>query len=265
MTPDTDQIREVNWNGSIPVILTLAPASLGTTMMPHPIHLMLNRGSFLHVGLRSAIQRLHKFAPATISFSSGMIIRNEPEPQGDDGDDETAKETTTAAPADNTAVTNTTTNTTEKDWKFPVCWLEDEETQLPLRWQLFVGVLFDMMRTGKQSSQEVPWKLRLHFSQYPSSQLLPLEEEEVWTTIERSFKNSLKQALFMEYNNSKVAMNMSKQIHQRLWDSIESSNYKLYQQINVDLQASESVQLIPIRVFVDSKPPIQRPCPGTGA
>ena len=68
------------------------------------------------------------------------------------------------------------------------------------------------------------------------------------------------QALFMQYGNSKVAMNMSKQIHQRLWDSIESSNYKLYQQINSDLQASTEIQLLPIRLFVDSKPPIQRPC-----
>lgn len=286
-TTSTDQIRIANWSGSIPVVLTLAPASLGTTMMPHPIHLLLNRGSFVHVGLKSAIRRLHKYAPATISFSSsGRVMRTkEPEPESDDGDNYNAEGTNNHATEMNTNNGSTndnnnnnanTTETTNEESNFPTCWLEDEETQLPLRWQLFAGVLYDMMRpqppksrsSQQQQQQLLPWKLRLHFSQYPSSQLLPLEENEVWTTIARSFKNSLKQALFLEYNNSKVAMNMSKQIHHRLWDSIESSNYKLYQQINLDLQASSSsndgdgVQLIPIRVFVDSKPPLQRPCPG---
>ena len=274
--PDTDQIRGSNWGGSIPVVLTLAPASLGTTLMPHPIHCLLNRGTFIHVGLAQAIQRLHKFAPATLSFASGTIKRQaEPEPQDtsyQDNDNNINNngegKTGTNDMTNGTTASGSNKNKDEIDWKFPVCWIEDEGTQLPLRWQLFVGVLFDMMHPSSTTNNQppntvLPWKLRLHFSQYPSSQILPLEDGQVWTTIERSFKNSLKQALFMEYNNSKVAMNMSKQIHHRLWDAIQSSNYVLYKNINIDLQASKtSVQLIPVRVFVDSKPPLQRPCPG---
>ena len=263
--PDPDLVRSCNWSGSIPVVLTLAPTSLGTTMMPHPVHLMLNRGTYLHVGLRTAIQRLHKFAPATMMLSSGLIIRNEPEPQGSDD----AEDSTTAKDPENTSISTNTNGSSSDTTKLPVCWLEDEETQIPLRWHLFVGVLFDMMKTPTQPSRTgfpvVPWRIRLHFSNYPSSQLLPLEPDQVDTIIERTFNNSLKQALFLQYGNSKVAMGMSKQIHQRLWDSIEASNYKLYQQINVDLQTSPTgIQLIPIRLFVDSKPPMQRPCKGKG-
>ena len=264
--PDPDLVRTCNWSGSIPVVLTLAPTSLGTTMMPHPIHLMLNRGTYLHVGLRSAIRRLHKFAPATMMLSSGPIIRSEPEPKGsDDADDTSSANNNDKDPSINGADGTDTT-------KLPVCWLEDEETQIPLRWHLFVGVLFDMFKTAKEHSRTIatamPWRIRLHFTNYPSSQLLPLEPDQVDKTIERSFNNSLKQALFLQYGNSKVAMNMSKQIHQRLWSSVEASNYKLYQQINIDLQASPSsnggIQLIPIRLFIDSKPPMQRPCRSKG-
>jgi Autophagy protein Apg5 len=270
--PSADLVRSCNWSGSIPVVLTLAPTSLGTTMMPHPIHLMVPRGSFLHVALRTAIQRFHKFAPATISFTSGrMIIRNEPAPKGDDDEGDEEGKNYSKTPSTSTTQQTTKMSTQKPPWKFPVCWLEDEETQIPLRWHIFAGVLFDMMTTTRQSAAApttpIPWKIRLHFMHYPTSQILPLEADEVWTTIERSFKNSLKQALFMQYGNSRIAMNMSRVTHQRCWDAIEAANYKLYQQINEDLQATtqkSQVQQIPIRVFLDSKPPIQRPCPGTG-
>ena len=240
--------------------------------MPHPIHWMVPRGSFLHVALRSPIQRLHKFAPTAISFSSGgMLVRNEPAPKGDDVDDDEDDEHKDSSTAQSTAIQSTNTLKQNPPWKFPVCWLEDEETQIPLRWHIFVGVLFDMMTTTRQSSgaatMPIPWKIRLHFMHYPSSQILPLEADNVLATVERSFRNSLKQALFLQHGNSRIAMNMSRQTHQRFWDAIEAANYKLYQQINEDLQASTQkspVQLIPIRMFLDSKPPIQRPCPGTG-
>ena len=271
--PDAELVRSCNWNGAIPCQLTLAPTSLGTTTMPHPIHVMLNRATFLHVGLKDAILRLHKFAPATISFS-GMKW-TEPGPQDnnsgndDDGDGDEEKESKETANDKHEQKKKDATKTPQ----FPVCWLEDEETQIPLRWQIFAGVLFDMLTTTSTQSQThpsqqvaLPWKIRLHFTNYPSF-LLPLEQDQVWKTVERSFKNSLKQALFLQYGNSKIAMNMSKQIHQRLWDSVVSSNYKLYQQINADLQVAEkqSAQLIPIRLYLDSKPPLQRPCRYKGA
>jgi autophagy-related protein 5 len=178
--------------------------------------------------------RLHKFAP--VSFPN--IIRSEPD-LGAEGQQRSSS-----------------TSISSKDTEYPVCWFQDDDTQFALRWHLFVGVLWDMKAT-----KSIPWKIRLHFTQYPTSQILPLENC-VLTTIEHKFMNSLKQALFMQYGSSKVAMNMTKQTHERVWDSIVTSNYQLYQEVNDNLQQTNesSMNILPVRLMVDSKPPIQRPC-----
>jgi len=197
-----------------------------------------------------------------LSFRN-MTIRNEPDPGEDSGDDmdgtglSTAESTTESSnPAESLSKTTTP--------DYPVCWFEDEETHIALRWHLFVGVLYDL-NLGS-ADKKVPWKIRLHFSGYPNSQILPLDDSSdgVWTTVERTFKNSLKQALFLQYGSSKVAMGMTKQSHERIWDSIVTSNYQLYQQVNSDLQAEpktdNELRFLPVRLLVDAKPPIQRPC-----
>jgi autophagy-related protein 5 len=199
--------------------------------MPASIHVLLARNTFLHIGLQNAVMRLHKFAP--VSFPN--IIRSEPDPSEED------KQTSSS----------TTTST-----EYPVCWFQDVETQFALRWHLFVGVLWDLKAT-----KSIPWKIQLHFTQYPSSQILPLESS-ILTTMEHNFMNSLKQALFLQYGTAKVAMNMTKQTHNKMWDSVVTSNYQLYEQVNDDLQqtSESSMNLLPIRLMIDSKPPIQRPC-----
>lgn len=233
---DVSSIRSTNWSGSVPIVLSLAPTSLSSPSMPASIHVLVPRNTFLHVGLQNAVMHLHKFAP--VSFPN--IIRSEPDP----GASEEGKQRSSS------------TTTSSKDTVYPVCWFQDEDTQFALRWHLFVGVLWDMKAT-----KSIPWKIRLHFTQYPSSQILPLENC-VLTTIEHNFMNSLKQALFLQYGSSKVAMSMTKQTHERVWDSIVTSNYQLYQQVNDDLQQTNesSMNILPVRLMVDSKPPIQRPC-----
>jgi hypothetical protein len=77
--------------------------------------------------------------------------------------------------------------------------------------------------------------------------------------VERTFKNSLKQALFLQHGKSQVAMNMTKQTHQQLWDSILTSKYSLYKQVTAELQPDE-VLLLPIRLLYNSKPPLQKRC-----
>ena len=231
MTISADGIRSASWAGSIPVVLSLAQTSLSSPTMPSPIHMLVSRHTYLHIGLRSATKRFHKFAPPVISVP---ITRYEPNP-GETSTEEKVPEKS------------------KLEESFPVCWFEDEESKIALRWHLFAGVLWDM----KQESKKIPWKIKLHFNNYPTSQILPIEATEVLTVVERNFKNSLKQALFLQQGNTKMAMNMSKQSHGLLWDSILTSNYQLYQQVDGDLQNTQN--LLPIRLMIDSKPPIQRP------
>lgn len=228
-------MRSENWQGSIPVVLSLAPSSLSSPTMPTAIHVMMARQSYLHIGLKEAVKRLHKFAPTVLSISTS-IVRKEPKPG------EETEESDTASP-----------NMTEtKPAEYPICWFEDEESQIALRWHLFAGILWDMRR----KPATLPWKIRLHFSQYPTSQILPLETD-VMSVVERSYKNSLKQALFLQYGSSKIAMGLSKQSFEQVWDSLLAVNRKLYQQVDDDLQGLSN--LLPVRLLIDSKPPIQRP------
>ena len=332
LRPPIDQIKSANWSGSIPVVISLAPTSISSPTTPSPVHVLISRHTFLHVGLRNAVLRLHKYAPPTISFPTKLHVVEEPEPgegasaaedntNNDDEKDTEAGDSISAANADGTndkgegqdrpdTSTSTSRGSSDanEDEKYPICWFEDEATELPLRWQLFAGILFDLCQSatatsssaetsssdstrngnnGTSQSSFIPWKIRLHFTNYPSSQILELDNKNgssggggggggssVWTTVQKTFKNSLKQALFLQYGNSKVAMNMTKQSHQQLWDSIISSKYSLYKKVHIEqnllissssnnggnTDGTQLPQLLPIRVLVNSQPSIQKKC-----
>jgi autophagy-related protein 5 len=149
--------------------------------------------------------------------------------------------------------------------KYPLCWFEDDETELPLQWQLFVGVLYDCHSCrSRGETNRLPWKIRVHFTNYPYSQLLDLDvfNNGILTTIQRTFRNSLKQALVLEHGQNKVALNMTKLTHERIWDSIVTSKYGIYKPIKEDIQATAgSLDLMPIRLLIGSnRPLIQKRC-----
>lgn len=236
----SDDVSAQNWTGALPVIVTLAPTSLSSPTMPAPVHVLVSRSTYLHVGLQSAVERLHKFAPTTLSFLSGMI-QNEPEAGAFDQAESDQENSKPVLPFTSSP--------------YPVCWFEDEHTGMALRWHLFAGVLADLRRTNS-----LPWKIRLHFTAYPSAQILPLESSQVLETVQHYYKNSLKQALCLEYGTSKTAMNVTKVEHGRLWEAVATGNYALYQQVNADLQISSAPSLLPVRVHVNARPPLQRAC-----
>jgi len=276
------------------VVLSLSPTSLSSPTMPPPIHVMVSRMTHLHVGLKGAVLRLFRFAPVAATTAS---FRSQTEPaigssatMGSSDDDDV--ESLNGAKQTNVGSKDQKNASDSMRVKYPVCWFEDEETGTALRWQLFAGVLYDLRRrpAGEEeetssSSFTLPWKIRVHFSLYPSSQLLELDdsgEYGIMTTVERTFRNSLKQALFLQYASSKVAMNMNKLSHQKIWDAVVHSNYTLYQEVNTDLQAisgdvperqpdedrnnnnnnskAAPPQQIPVRLLINHKPAIQRPC-----
>lgn len=209
---------------------------------------------------------------------------------------------------------------------YPECWFEDEESGTPLRWHLFVGVLYDLMKgkasissdsssfhTRHQTNECLPWRIRVHFTSYPTNQLLPLDCSDytaqtkivdegndkysnendihrgtITTLIGRIFRNSLKQALFLQYGSSRVAMSITKNSHEKIWEAVLHSDYARYHEVNVELQSgieqpsigSETraitpaatnsdndskgddhniPQLIPVRLMLNDMPAIQKP------
>ena len=280
-----DMVRALNWSGSIPIVLSLAPSSLSSPTMPNPIHVMVPRQSYLFVALKDAVHRLHKFAPEVLMLSihrnsNHSLVRNEPN-EGEDTNLSPQIPISEMEPESATDTTDTSSTPTTPAKKkppmdtaytsYPTCWFEDLDTKIPLRWQLSAGVLWDL----KPHPKTLPWNIRLHFTQNTSTTsssplellLLPLETDP-WTAVQRYFKNSLKQALFLQNGSSKVAMNLSKQSHQHIWHAVVTVNYKLYQQVNhAELQQPfqqeanlqyAAVKLLPIRLLIDSNPPIQK-------
>lgn len=341
-------IQNANWQGFIPIQLSIAPTSLSSTNKPRPIHRMVSRMTYLHLGLFDEIMHLHEYAPTSSYGGSSskqmMVVREEPpdspmqEEQSNEhennSDTNNQQEVGTDEKQNTAQNRNSSSNNTEQrnsTLLFPQCWFEDEESGVPLRWQLFIGVLYDLMKgrqvvinnhPGSPSSacnqfRNLPWKIRIHFTSYPTDQLLPLDivpqqqqqnasqndeslaaiaaatnsndkasqQAQINTLIGRIFRNSLKQALFLQYGSSKVAMSITKNSHEKIWDAIVQSSYDAYNQVNTDIQiglqsppinnklsltedlTDENVtraksvlpQLVPVRILLNDKPAIQRP------
>jgi len=278
--PEHD-LQAANWSGRIPIHLTLAPTSLSSPTLPPPIHVLVSRNTYLHTGLQAAVQRLHPFAPASsfLATSSGAMFHvSEPDPGGgggggdtDDGGEDDKSGDGEGDPKTNGAsndeevptLQESRKNNNNKQFVYPVCWFEDEDTNTAVRWHLFVGVLFDMKPNEQQT---LPWRLRLHFTNYPATQILPLDAAAVLTTVQASFKHSLKQSLTLQQGNSKGAMNVTKESHGLLWDAVVTSNIQVYRR--VDLKNKGDPVSIPVRLLINNaNPPIQHrlPCSNAGS
>lgn len=352
-TVSKQNVCKENWNGSIPVRLSLAPTSLSCSTMPLPYHCMLSRMTFLHIGLKPYVLRLYKFAPQLFFTQNNQCSTTEEEdPENtaqdsnnhrkhvsveshDETDENKVKQQQENAPGDeigdknnsksisgddnpsdsqsnnnpkgngknkyNTEVDDSNCNNEDAAIDDPVCWFEDEETGLALRWHLFVGVLWDMLQQQPLSRKKrrLPWNIRVHFTSYPQSELLQFSDHTpVSVTVQKFYNNSLKQALFLQFGTSKKAMSISKSDHVQIWESIVSSKWVSYQEINHDLQVripidtqvpketkiSPSIyeatnvndipsadnctndhykilQNVPVRIMVDGKPFLQKKCP----
>ncbi|KAL7570221.1 hypothetical protein ACA910_020647 [Epithemia clementina (nom. ined.)] len=261
---DSDTIQSANWEGSIPVILTLSSSSLSSPTLPPPIHVLVSRHNYLHLALEDAVRKLHEFAPMTLFFSGG-IVRNEPEPgeMCDKNDNDKVSEVkSNGANGDNSTSASPDRSFARKQQEpspYPICWFEDEDTHTALRWHFFAGVLYDMKR-----EKPIPWKIQLHFTSYPNHQILPLERDHhsspLVEQIRHYYKNSLKQALCIQLGNPKAAMSLTKENHGRLWDAIQTGNYGLYRLVAHHDLAKYDTTRIPVRLLIDDRVPIQRPC-----
>mmetsp|Transcript_15966 Transcript_15966/g.36968 ORF Transcript_15966/g.36968 Transcript_15966/m.36968 type:complete len:529 (+) Transcript_15966:195-1781(+) len=301
-----DVLRRANWSGKIPVRLTLADTSLSSGTPPHPQHVLLSRHTFLHLGLETAVRKLHQHSLPTLSFRTSRVVvvqeddednRNDNEENAiaqssndksikDKAFDATIQKNDTNSDTGSSGSNSSDSNGSNKNEKdrsgdgdsdgeestvsepkkvspYPICWFEDVATQQPLRWQYFVGVLFDSLHHACGSSQllpcnnggasefllgasesspsppspqtarpRLPWEICVHFGSYPSQQLLELCDPVlghpcgVIDTVRQTFRNSLKQGFVIRYGNSKEALNLSKQAHDTIWDSIVQGNYE---------------------------------------
>jgi len=302
---------------------------------------MVPRQTYIHIGLEEDVQLLHKFAPSTnfhpslgsshwedngTSFPSSSSGKHVASDEGtsstfnhdhDDIENIDVRERN-ANTKDDHHTNQQTTDDTTTDGPYPICWFEEEETGIPIRWHLFVGVLYDLFRLrqfsdssidngddGRQNpmARPLPWKIRVHFTSYPTS-LLPIHSDGddphstrpsstslsstrsrrdsndgLLLTLSKTYLNSLKTALYVQHHSNRVSRQcMTRDSDQDLWDSIATNNWDLYRQVCERFDGYAAVgqrheerecegdndardlHNVPVRIFVDWKPAIARPC-----
>ena len=127
-----------------------------------------------------------------------------------------------------------------------------DHNEVPLRWQIPAGVLFDL-HAGEQRAADLPWRLTVHFQSFPSATLL----SSAGTAAEQLLMNSLKESCYMRCGSSAPAMSLSPVEQKQLTRALATNNHAAYDEVDRRLRAgvagqlgpSGLVQAVPVRVF----------------
>ncbi|CAO2648957.1 Nn.00g099060.m01.CDS01 [Neocucurbitaria sp. VM-36] len=229
----TSRLRQSVWNGSIPLEIRLHKGDCRTYDDSDPYLIQFPRISYL--GL--LIHKLHAF------FSSSLIFPD-------------------VSPSDT--------------------WLSYEG--VPLKWHYPLGLLYDLYSGAEpaypsdtsspshksESTEEerhhLPWRLTVHFSDYPSEQLVKLDNED--NVLHDLFKNSVKEADYLRTGTGKTVMFLSKEDSTQLWDAVKQHDFTLYNPINQKLLNPQGVNLrhLPVRLYLPhaaSDSPKEEASPGS--
>jgi hypothetical protein len=105
-----------------------------------------------------------------------------------------------------------------------------------LKWHHPVGLLHDLFSGGSPSqafvqkdkdsppeevSDALPWRLVLHFSDWPDDQLVRLDLE--GNVLHDAYINSVKEADFLRNGSAKAIMSLSKDDSTQLWTAVQNS------------------------------------------
>jgi autophagy-related protein 5 len=105
---------------------------------------------------------------------------------------------------------------------------------VPLKWHVPIGLLYDLYASPSSPSpsittnhdphnRQLPFRLVCHFSDYPSDQLVLLDEE--LKALHDAFINSVKEADFVRNGTAKGIMSLSKEDSTGLWDAVRQRTY----------------------------------------
>ncbi|RMZ74031.1 autophagy 5 [Pyrenophora seminiperda CCB06] len=217
------RLRQSTWNGSIPLEIRLHKGDCRTYDESDPYLIQFPRLSYL--GL--LVKRLH-------GFFAGSLIYPDVRP---------------------------------KD-----AWLSYEG--VPLKWHYPLGLLYDLysgaeaayppdtgtdadaaaqsqrLDSNEKESQRLPWRLTLHFSDYPSDQLVQLDNED--KHLQDMFIHSVKEADYLRTGTGKTVMFLSKEDSTQLWDGVRNHDFTLYNPINQKLLNPQGVNLrhLPVRLYL---------------
>lgn len=210
---ESQALQQKVWQGSIPLHVTLAPSECRTYNDSLPYLVQYPRLSYLP----SLLPKLHNFFRPSLIDPTVAYYRG---------------------------------------------WLSFEE--VPLKWQQPVGLLYDTFSGAEPINHEtdarraeatqttaLPWKLVLHFSNWPTDLLIPLDAE--GRIYHDSFINSVKEADFLRNGTAKIIMSLSKDDSTRLWDAVQEHDLAKYNTIyHKFLNPSDGAALrhIPMKLYL---------------
>lgn len=128
----------------------------------------------------------------------------------------------------------------------------------PLKWHHPIGLSWDLFG----SSCDLPWRLILHFSDFPSKDIVRCNTKPL---IETNFMSSIKEADELKHKGS-VIQNMVKKDHNQLWSSLVNDKFDQFWSINEKLMErtrNELFKHIPFRLYFPDYTYIQKtikPC-----
>ncbi|KAH7073031.1 autophagy protein 5 [Paraphoma chrysanthemicola] len=213
----TSRLRERVWNGSIPLEIRLHKGDCRTYDDSDPYLIQFPRLSYL--GL--LIHKLHAF------FSANLIY---------------------------------------PDIQPSELWLSYEG--VPLKWHYPLGLLYDLYsgaepayppdstsptqkhETSEEERSHLPWRLTVHFSEYPNEQLVRLDNED--KHMHDLYFNSVKEADYLRTGTGKTVMFLSKEDSTQLWDGVRKHDFGLFSPINQKLLNPQGVNLrhLPVRLYL---------------
>lgn len=107
-------------------------------------------------------------------------------------------------------------------------WFEFNST--PLKWDLPIGVLFDLVSCG----EELPMKITVHFQGFPTKGILRCRN---LATVQAHFFNSLKECCYLIFSTAKAAGSLTQADHNELWKSVLQSDRTAHALVCAKLEA----------------------------
>jgi autophagy-related protein 5 len=136
---------------------------------------------------------------------------------------------------------------------------------VPLKWQHPLGLLYDTLSgavpafiddrdiNSIRTTNNLPWKLELHFSNFPADILLPLDP--AGKIHYDAYINSVKEADFLRNGSAKVMMSLGKDDSNALWRSVQEHNLALFNTINQKFlkpPAGQELRHVPLKIYLPS-------------
>jgi len=114
----------------------------------------------------------------------------------------------------------------------------------PIKWQHQIGLSWDLFG----SAYDLPWRLILHFSDFPSKDLVRCNTK---SSIKSIFMSSIKEADALKHKGS-VTKNMLEKEQNNLWSSLVNDKFDQFWSINkrlMDKVDNELYKYVPFRLY----------------